>query len=105
MTQDLAAALLKDVPRYRFVKLSRSVLFQHDDGDWLPRDAVLDALSRAPDPALFAELVKAAKGLADNSCASCDDHYVIRATKAEWEAHCAATERVLAVLAKIGGGA
>lgn len=46
------AALLKDVPRYDTDPNDYTALIKTDDGDWLSRDEVLAALSRALDPAL-----------------------------------------------------
>ncbi len=37
-------------------------------------------------------------GMVDNACAACDEDYVIRATKREWDAHVKATDIARAAL-------
>ena len=43
-------------------------------------------------------LEAALKGMVDNACAACDEDYVIRATKVEWDAHVKATAQARSVL-------
>lgn len=43
-------------------------------------------------------LEAALKGMVDNACAACDEDYVIRATKAEWDAHVKATAQARSAL-------
>lgn len=64
MTQDLAAALLKDVPRYEPDNPLDSAPSMKDDpqGDWLSRDEVLTALSRTLDPAIAERAGKMLEG-------------------------------------------
>lgn len=40
----------------------------------------------------------ALRGMIDNACAACDEDYVIRATKKEWDAHVNATAKARAAL-------
>lgn len=47
-----------------------------------------------------AKLREALQGMVDNACAACDENYVIRATKKEWDAHVAATNQACAALAR-----
>ncbi|XAI95316.1 hypothetical protein [Nostoc phage Nsp-JY18] len=69
-TTDLAAALLRDVPRYEPDNPLDSAPSMKDDpqGDWLSRDEVLAALSRALDPAIAeraGEVVERLRGRPD----------------------------------------
>jgi hypothetical protein len=45
-----------------------------------------------------ARLRGALKGMLDNACAACDEDYVIRVTKREWDAHVKATDIARAAL-------
>lgn len=58
--------------------------------------AIADARLMAAAP----DLLDALRGMVLNACSACDENYVIRCTKAEWEAHVAATNRAIAAIAK-----
>lgn len=93
---DLAAALLRDVKRHYDANAER-VMLETD---------VLAALSRAPDPALFAEVVEALRALHHTVCGETGFAYCVRLDSGKaypWPALDAADEASRAVLAKIGG--
>ena len=69
---DLAAALLRDVPRYEPDNPLDSAPSMKDDpqGDWLSRAEVIAALSRALDPAIAEQAGEVVKRLTDEHVAA-----------------------------------
>lgn len=73
---------------------------QADGYDQIPEEEVAaNAQLMAASP----DLLDALKGMVLNACSACDENYVIRCTKAEWEAHVAATNRAIAIIARAEG--
>lgn len=80
-----------------------NIILNHwiDEGMWLESGERQEANARLI--AASPDLLEALEGMVENACASCNDGYVIRCTKEEWEAHVRATHAARAAIAKAKG--